>query len=1011
MDRFTTFLFRTGLIFLLFCIFTTRLNAQSAYWQQQVNYNIQVQLDDQKNTMDGFEKMVYFNNSPDTLTYIWFHVWMNAYKNDKTAFSDQKLINGSTNFYFSDDDMKGYTGKLSFRVNNEKVTAETHPKYIDIIKVNLKYPLPPRQSIEITTPFHVKLPYNFSRGGHVGNDYQITQWYPKPAVYDARGWHPMPYLDQGEFYSEFGNYHVEITLPEKYIVASSGVLDNPVLLDSIKALGKTDPSKQIHFNQPVVSVKHATATVTKQAIGHRGKKVVVTTPVVITEEKVVPVNYRTWVYNLNKVHDFAWFASSNFTVQYDTLQLPSKTIDVFTYYPPNKVRNWDKSVAFAKDGMRKYSQWLGDYPYSTASVVCGAANVPSGGMEYPSITLITTDDGGKSLDEVIAHELGHNWFYGSLASNERDHAWMDEGMNTYYQKRYTDNKYKNYSLYGKTSNSYFHKRITEDIESLLFETEAGLKKDQPIELTSDSFTEINYGLIVYEKTALWMKRLAAYTGEAKFDSAMHAYYSQWREKHPYPEDFKHCFETASNTNIDSLFHQLSQQGSLEPVTEKKKLKFTTLFSLKDTKKYHYISFTPVAGYNFYDKFMPGIGIHNYQLPLSKVQFYAAGMYSAASKQIHGVARVSYNIYKKQNNYQFAISYADFNMNKQPEYIDGTHYYAANESSYFTKVTKVVPSFHWTIFNKDARSTERLNIYLRTFLIDEEQHNFNTIDSVTQGLSKNNQSYYVNQLKIAWSDYRKLYPYDLTLQIDQGKEFVRAGLTGHYFFNYPNEKQEGINARFFAGKFFYTVPKTYQSQYETDRYHLNLTGADGNEDYTYSDYFIARNKMDKWQGQQLMERDGFFKMRTDFLSSKVGKTDDWLIAFNLEGKVPNNINPLQILPFKIPLHFFLDVGTYADVWKDNNGSTQRFLYDAGLYLPIMKGAVKIYIPIMYSNVFKDYVNSVLNGNYSSNNDMFDKITINGKSLRTRLGNTFLQTVQFSFNLDLLKPQRLSGQIPL
>ena len=955
-------------------------NTQSTYWQQQVNFDIQVSLDDHKNTFDGFEKITYFNNSPDTLTYIWFHVWMNAYKNDKTAFSDQKLGNGSTDFYFAEESKRGYTGKLNFRVDNEKVLAETHPKYIDIIKVQLKKPLPPHQSIEITTPFHVKLPYNFSRGGHVGKDYQITQWYPKPAVYDTKGWHPMPYLDQGEFYSEFGNYHVEITVPETYVVASSGELKNAALLDSIKAVGKTDPAKQIHFNQAPNTAKTPT---TKQVVTGTGRhKKVTIVPVTPVEEIVATVNNRTWVYEMNNVHDFAWFASKEFAIQYDTLQLPSKTVDVFTYCPPKEVGNWNKSIAYAKDGLRKYSQWLGDYPYSTASVVCGAANVPSGGMEYPSITLITTNGGGKNLDEVIAHELGHNWFYGALASNERDHPWMDEGMNTYYQKRYTDAKYKSNK---EIMPSFFSKRWPDDLEKLLTESMIGIQKDQPIESVSDSFSEINYGAIVYEKTALWMKRLEQHIGTTNFDAAMHSYYKSWQNKHPYPEDFKQCFEASIGNNIDSLYHQLSVRGSLEPAT-RKKTKLIGLFSLKNTNTTNYVSVVPVLGYNYYDKWMPGIGFHNYTLPINKLQFFGAAMYGTGSNELHGIGRVSYNIYHPRNNYQFAVSYADFNMGKQLSSINGIHYYAADKNIFFTKATRIVPSFHWTLYDKDARSSERWNILLRTFLITEEQHNYYSIDSVTTGLTKHNESYYVNQLSITWSNYRKLYPFDLNLQIDQGNGFVRAGLTGNYFFNYANEKQ-GIHARFFAGKFFYTVSKTYLTQYQTDRFHLNMTGANGNEDYTYSDYFIGRNSFQGWTSQQIMERDGFFKMRTDLQSSKVGKTDDWLIAANFEGKIPDNINPMKLLPFKFPLHFFVDFGSYADAWKDNSGTTERFLYDAGLYLPLMNGLAKIYVPILYSNVFSDYNKTVLGS------------------------NSFWKTVSFSMNLGLLKPQKMYSQFPL
>ena len=211
--------------FLTYCLLHIA-HTQSYYWQQQVNYRIDVALNDQENTLDGFERLEYTNNSPDTLKFIWFHLWPNAYKNDKTAFSDQLLENGNTKFYFSDKEERGYINRLDFKVNNITAATEDHPNYIDIIKLILPTDLAPGQRITITTPFHVKLPFNISRGGYDGQSYQATQWYPKPAVYGKSGWHPMPYLNQGEFYSEFGNFDVRITVPKNYVVAATGELQD-----------------------------------------------------------------------------------------------------------------------------------------------------------------------------------------------------------------------------------------------------------------------------------------------------------------------------------------------------------------------------------------------------------------------------------------------------------------------------------------------------------------------------------------------------------------------------------------------------------------------------------------------------------------------------------------------------------------------------------------------------------------------------------------------------------------
>ncbi|HVW62750.1 MAG TPA: hypothetical protein VHC48_22015, partial [Puia sp.] len=153
-------------ISLLLIAHSSQLIAQQ-YWQQKVDYIIDVSLNDVEHTLDGFVKMQYTNNSPDTLPWIWIHCWPNAYKNDRTAFSEQMLENGHTNFYFSDKDRKGYINRLDFRIDGEAARMEDHPRYIDIIKIILPHPLPPGRTALITTPFHEQLPFNFSRGGHV----------------------------------------------------------------------------------------------------------------------------------------------------------------------------------------------------------------------------------------------------------------------------------------------------------------------------------------------------------------------------------------------------------------------------------------------------------------------------------------------------------------------------------------------------------------------------------------------------------------------------------------------------------------------------------------------------------------------------------------------------------------------------------------------------------------------------------------------------------------------------
>ncbi|RYZ24675.1 MAG: M1 family peptidase, partial [Chitinophagaceae bacterium] len=458
-----------------------------ARWQQQTDYTIDVSLNDRDKTLDGFETVVYTNNSPDTLHFIWFHLWPNAYKNDRTAFSDQLLENGNTAFYFSDKAQRGYINRLDFKVDGNSAKIEDHPQHIDIIKVVLTKPLAPKAKAIITTPFHVKLPFNFSRGGYDGESFQVTQWYPKPAVYDQKGWHPMAYLDQGEFYSEFGNFDVRITLPKDYVVAATGELQNANEKEWLKT--------RTNYAAPETPKKSKSPV--QRKIVPKSKA-----PVVVATQETKTLHFKQ-----SNVHDFAWFANKYFIVNSDTLQVAGRTINVSSFYTPAEKSSWQSSVQMAKDAVRFYSSEVGEYPYNAATVVQGPTSF-GGGMEYPTITVIAPASSAQSLDETIAHELGHNWFYGILASNERQFLWMDEGMTTFYTEKYTERKY------GKQSSE----------EELFFQLKAANKKDQPIKTLSEELSVLNYGLSAYHKTSEWMKLLEQRLGKDAFRQMMQEYY-------------------------------------------------------------------------------------------------------------------------------------------------------------------------------------------------------------------------------------------------------------------------------------------------------------------------------------------------------------------------------------------------------------------------------------------------------------------------------------------------------
>ncbi|MES2431466.1 MAG: M1 family metallopeptidase [Bacteroidota bacterium] len=942
------------LLFVANCLFAFTYCQLPGYWQQQVNYTIAVTLNDGDNTLDGHVKMEYTNNSPDTLSFIWIHLWPNAYKNDKTAFSDQLLENGRTDFYFSEPEKRGYINRLDFRVNGTAVKMIDHPQHQDIVKIILPQPLLPHTSCTITTPFHEKIPFNFSRGGYNGQSYQITQWYPKPAVYDKKGWHPMPYLDQGEFYSEFGNFEVKISAPQNYIIAATGELQNESEINWLKERSNLN----LKYDVP-----------SKQADVFKAMDALVAYPASSSEIKTI-------VFKQENVHDFAWFADKRFVVRQDTFQLPSgKIIKAYAFSLPSFTNQWENSIQFLKNAVLTRSKWLGEYPYNTVSAVEAMLGF-DGGMEYPTITSIAPTNSASDLEGTIAHEVGHNWNYGILGTNEREHSWMDEGINTYYDERY-DKGVTITKPYPNHSRSAAVTRFPISPRLFVLQNIISRKHDQPIETSSEKFSEQNYNRMSYTKTSEWLKYLETTLGKEVFDSSMHLYYERWKFKHPYPEDLKKTFEDVSGKDLNTEFDLLNKKGNLPSAKIKRKTKLATFYNFKDTDKFRYIFIAPAVGYNFYDKLMLGGILHNYTLPAEKFQFLLTPLYGTGSKQLNGLGRISYHRYPGKNGakVELSVAGASFSENSFTDSADHTEY---------LRFSKVVPSLKINFANKNPRSHLTKYLQLKSFFIWQKgllftRDTINDADIITYPVANK----YINQLRFVVENNRVLYPYKGELKIEQGKDFVRTAFTGNYFFNYA--KGGGMNVRLFAGKFFYIGDNTFLKQFETDPYHLNMSGPKGYEDYTYSNYFFGRNEFEGTESQQIMNRDGFFKVRTDLLSSKIGKTDKWLVAANFTTDVPKNINPLSVLPIKIPLKVFLDIGTYADAWQ-KDATTGRVVYDAGLQVSLLKNIVNIYFPILYSKVYDDYFKS----------------TITEKR--------FVKNISFSIDIQNFRLRKLLPQLP-
>jgi hypothetical protein len=905
--------------------------ARAQYWQQKVNYSIDVTLTDSTHSLDGHISIRYVNNSPDTLNYIWIHCWPNAYKNDRTAFSEQRLGNGQSDFYFSDKDRRGYINHLEFRVDGRLARMEDHPLYIDIIKVILPKPLPPGDSVTLTTPFHVRLPYEFSRSGYYNGAYQVAQWYPKPAVYDSRGWHPIPYLDQGEFYSEFGDFDVRITVPKSFIVAATGELQD--------APGRQESGPPPPTNLPASPIRHQ---------GHPIHPVHPNPQIAARRPPAEPTT--TLHYRQNNIHDFAWFADRHFCTAHDTLLLSSgRIIDVYSYYTPSAISAWHHSIEDIKDAVRFRSALIGEYPFNVVTAV-QAWQGDEGGMEYPTITAIHIPRGtDKELDLTIEHEVGHNWFYAVLGTDERRYPWLDEGINSYYDNRYTDLKYP-----ASGYPAWLAKKIPADGEPVLMNSQAAIHSDQPISTPAGDFTVENYELIAHAKTAVWMKLLQDTLGTTLFDSCMREYFRTWQFRHPYPEDFKAVITGTSHRNLDTLFPLLDKTGPLPPFPAPRPLRATLLFNVRNADKFNYFSILPAAGFNNYDHLMIGALIHNFNLPPDNWQLLAAPLYATESRQLNGLIHFNYAWYPHRS---FRLIEAGINASRFST-ISGTD---SNSHSIFGGFYKAVPYLRLFFPKSSPRSTRDSWLEWKTYLIGERSFNnyvLKSTDSLYYPTVGKYEFRYLNQLSLTILDSRVLYPYSVNLQVQQAAPFYRVNLNVNYLFNYGSEG--GLAIRLFGAKFGYLGGQ--DPSQDLTPFEPKLTAVRGSEDYTYDNYFIGRNDFSGLASQQIMMRDGDLKLRTDLFQGLQGRSDNWVAAVNLKSTLPS-----QVVPKWLPLRLFLDIGTYAQAWSDNS-PTSHFLYVGGVELDLFHDVLHIYAPLVYSSDFSSQLKTV-----SGQNGFFQKVS--------------------------------------
>ena len=476
----------------LFILLAFHVSFSQNYWQQHVEYEMDINVDVSDFTYDGDQSIIYTNNSNDTISKVYYHLFFNAFKPNSQMDIRSRTIRdpdrrvGSRIVALEKEDY-GDISVSSLQQDGKDISYEMNET---VLLARLNKPLLPGKRTKLSMVFTAQVPLQIRRSGKLnkeGVDMTMTQWFPKLAEYDHEGWHPNPYIGR-EFHGVWGNYSVNITIDKDYVVGGTGYLQNA------------------------------------NEIGHGYSE---------KEPKESDSETNTWEFYAPNVHDFAWAADPDYI--HDIKQSESGVDLHFFYKPTVNVDDWKKLQDDSVLLMKFFEENIGPYPWKQYSIIQGG----DGGMEYAMCTMITGERSYPSLLGVTAHEMAHAWFQHLLATNEAKHAWMDEGF-TEYITSLSEN-------YVNDKTPEFPHKSSYDRYYLL--ASSGFEQAQTTH--SDRYDyNFAYGASAYSKGSVFLSQLGYIIGKENLDKTLKRYYEEFKFKHPTPNDFKRVAEKVSDLELE-----------------------------------------------------------------------------------------------------------------------------------------------------------------------------------------------------------------------------------------------------------------------------------------------------------------------------------------------------------------------------------------------------------------------------------------------------------------------------
>ncbi len=479
--------------------------SSSNYWQQHVNYKMDIDMNVNNYQYKGKQELVYTNNSPDDLHKVFYHLYFNAFQPGSQMDARSRNIKDPSG-KIGDRISKLSPSEIGFiKVNSLKQNdvAVNYEVVGTILEVTLNTPIKSGESVTFNMNFDAQVPVQIRRSGRNNKEgvaLSMSQWYPKMAEYDFEGWHTPPYIAR-EFHGVWGDFDVTLHIDKNYVVGGTGYLQNPQEI----GFGYEDKSKPLNIP---------------------------------STEKL------TWHFKAPNVHDFMWAADPDYT--HDIFKMENG-IDLHFYYKKNLdekyLKNWKDLQPKTAELMTYFSEHVGKYPYKQYSVIQGG----DGGMEYAMSTLITGKRSFGSLFGVTAHEMAHTWFQFLLASNESKHPWMDEGFTSYISAKASSEILKKGN---KNPNTGPYRGYDYVIKNGI---------EESLSTHADRYdTNTAYSIASYVKGSMFLSQLEYIIGQENTAKSIKKYFTDFSFKHPTPNDIKRSAEKISGLNLDWYLNEWTQ---------------------------------------------------------------------------------------------------------------------------------------------------------------------------------------------------------------------------------------------------------------------------------------------------------------------------------------------------------------------------------------------------------------------------------------------------------------------